>query len=50
MIQTALIVARADNGVIGVDNQLPWNLPSDLKYFKQAINDRLRRAAATKDA
>jgi dihydrofolate reductase len=35
MIQTALIVARADNGVIGVDNQLPWNLPSDLKYFKQ---------------
>lgn len=35
MIQTALIVARADNGVIGVDNQLPWNLPSDLEYFKQ---------------
>ena len=35
MIRTALIVARADNGVIGVDNQLPWHLPSDLKYFKQ---------------
>ena len=35
MIQTALIVARAGNGVIGVNNQLPWNLPCDLKYFKQ---------------
>jgi dihydrofolate reductase len=36
MIQTALIVARADNGVIGVDNQLPWNLPSDLKYLSKS--------------
>jgi len=35
MIRTAIIVARANNGVIGVDNQLPWHLPSDLKYFKQ---------------
>ena len=35
MIRKAIIVARADNGVIGVDNQLPWHLPSDLKYFKQ---------------
>lgn len=35
MIRKALIVARADNGIIGVDNQLPWHLPSDLKYFKQ---------------
>ena len=35
MIRTALIVARADNGIIGVDNQLPWYLPSDLRYFKQ---------------
>ena len=35
MIRIALIVARADNGVIGVDNQLPWHLPSDLKYFKK---------------
>ena len=35
MIRTALIVARADNGVIGVDNQIPWHLPCDLKYFKQ---------------
>jgi dihydrofolate reductase len=30
----SLIVARASNGVIGKDNQLPWRLPADLKYFK----------------
>lgn len=27
-------LARADNGVIGVDGQLPWRLPADLKRFK----------------
>ncbi len=30
----SLIVAVADNGVIGKDNALPWHLPGDLKYFK----------------
>ncbi len=30
-----LIVAAADNGVIGRDNALPWHLPDDLKRFKQ---------------
>lgn len=29
-----LIYARADNGVIGRDNALPWRLPADLKRFK----------------
>jgi len=29
-----LIVAVADNGVIGRDNTLPWHLPDDLKRFK----------------
>lgn len=28
------ILARADNGVIGVDGTLPWHLPADLKRFK----------------
>ncbi|KQN86975.1 diacylglycerol kinase [Sphingomonas sp. Leaf67] len=28
------ILARADNGVIGVDGGLPWHLPADLKRFK----------------
>ena len=30
----SLIVAVAENGVIGADNQLPWRLPDDLKRFK----------------
>lgn len=30
----SLIVAKADNGVIGVNNQLPWHLSEDLKNFK----------------
>ena len=30
----ALIVAVAENGVIGQDNGLPWRLPGDLKRFK----------------
>ena len=29
-----LIAAVARNGVIGVDNRLPWRLPEDLKRFK----------------
>lgn len=28
------VLARADNGVIGVDGRLPWRLPEDLKRFK----------------
>lgn len=34
-IVVSLIVARAANGVIGVDGQLPWRIPSDLQFFKQ---------------
>jgi len=29
-----LVVARAQNGVIGRDGGLPWHLPADLKRFK----------------
>lgn len=28
------IVASTPSGIIGVDNQLPWHYPEDLKYFK----------------
>ena len=31
----SLIVAAAENGVIGKDNKLPWHLPDDLKRFKE---------------
>ena len=34
-VRIALIVARARNGVIGKDNELPWHLSDDLKNFKQ---------------
>ena len=30
-----IIVARAENGVIGRDGTLPWHLPDDLRRFKQ---------------
>ena len=30
----SILVAAAENNVIGKDNQLPWHLPNDLKYFK----------------
>lgn len=30
----SIIVAIAKNGIIGKGNELPWNLPADLEYFK----------------
>lgn len=32
--EIVLIVARADNGVIGREGRLPWHLPADLRHFK----------------
>jgi len=31
----SIIVALAENGVIGRDNRLPWHLPADLAHFKR---------------
>jgi dihydrofolate reductase len=33
-MKLSLIVAAANNNVIGRNNELPWHLPQDLKYFK----------------
>ena len=33
-MKISLIVAVSRNGAIGLNNQLPWYLPDDLKYFK----------------
>ncbi len=34
----SIIVAKAENNVIGKDNDLVWYLPADLKYFKQTTS------------
>ena len=33
--EISLIVARANNGVIGREGALPWRIPADLRRFKQ---------------
>lgn len=34
-MEKCIIVAVADNGAIGRKNQLLWNLPGDMKYFRE---------------
>ena len=31
----SIVVAKAKNNIIGKDNKLLWNLPEDLKHFKE---------------
>jgi dihydrofolate reductase len=33
--RVAIVVAIAENGIIGRDGQMPWRLSSDLKYFRR---------------
>lgn len=35
MTRFNLIFARAANGVIGRNNELPWHLPEDMAYFRK---------------
>lgn len=35
MKKLVLVVAVADNGVIGKDGRLPWKIPGDLKHFQK---------------
>lgn len=34
------IVAAAKNGVIGVNNGLPWSIPEDMKFFKDTTKGK----------
>ncbi|MHC3439015.1 dihydrofolate reductase [Natrialbaceae archaeon A-gly3] len=34
-LEVTLIVAVAENGVIGRDGEMPWHIPADLKHFKR---------------
>src|SRR5579859_3552843 len=36
----SVIVAVAENGVIGKDNRLPWHIPEDLRFFKRTTMGR----------
>ena len=36
-----IIVAAAENGVIGRNGNLPWNLPADKKYLKRSIGGNI---------
>lgn len=40
-IYTSLVVAAAQNGVIGRNNELPWRLPKDLAYFKKITTGKV---------
>jgi len=35
MTLLSMIVAHADDRIIGKDNDMPWHLPADLAYFKK---------------
>ena len=34
------IVAVSQNNVIGIQNKLPWNIPEDLKFFREKTRGR----------
>jgi dihydrofolate reductase len=38
--EITLILARAANGVVGVDGKMPWHLPADLRRFKRLTMGR----------
>lgn len=41
MARIKIIVAVSENGVIGCKNDLPWNLPTDLKHFKSVTEGHI---------
>lgn len=39
-VTVSLIVALARNHTIGLNNDMPWHLPDDLKYFRQQTSGK----------
>lgn len=37
--RVVLVAAVADNGVIGLDGDIPWSIPEDLKHFRAVTRD-----------
>lgn len=40
-MKIALIAAMSNNRVIGINNDLPWHLPDDMKYFMETTKHRV---------
>ncbi len=38
--EIVLVLARAANGTIGKDGDMPWHIPADLRHFKQVTKGR----------
>ena len=41
MIKISHVVALSNNNVIGIDNDLPWSLKSDLAHFKEYTSNKI---------
>lgn len=39
-MKIAMIAAMSNNRVIGINNDLPWHLPDDMKYFMETTSGR----------
>jgi dihydrofolate reductase len=38
--EIVLVLARAANGIIGKEGDMPWHIPADLRHFKQVTKGR----------
>lgn len=39
-MRISAIVAASDNNCIGINNDLPWHIPADLKFFKDTTSGK----------
>lgn len=39
-MKLTIVVAYAKNRVIGIENRLPWNIPADLKHFREVTTGK----------